>query len=162
MAGRSGPKNFPVYALSISSRPAPPAHTQQGPSERPPHLHPIKGKIDMDIRQHQESWNQFPEISMEERPLLSSDLDKMTMHNPFTGVFYLRNKLLARIVAGACLWIFTIFQLRASWLTDGPDLRSAGAGPAAPDLFYLFSCQAPAPLCRLPYPGRSPADPLSR
>jgi hypothetical protein len=77
----------------------------------------------MDLRKLQESWNGFPEISMEERPLLSSDLEKMALQNPFAGPFYLRNKLLARIVAGSALWLLTICQLRITWRTDGADIQ---------------------------------------
>lgn len=76
----------------------------------------------MDLSKLQESWNSFPEMSMEERPLLSSDLEKMSMHNPFAGCWYLRNKLLARILIGTALWILAICQLRLAWKTESPDL----------------------------------------
>ena len=76
----------------------------------------------MDINKLQTCWNSFPELSMEERPLLSSDLEKMTMHNPFAGDFYLNNKLLARILTSAVLWVLAIYQLKASRRAAGTDL----------------------------------------
>jgi hypothetical protein len=76
----------------------------------------------MDLSKLQESWNGFPEMSMEERPLLSSDLEKMSMHNPIAGSWYLKNKLMARILIGAALWILAVFQLRLAWKTDSADL----------------------------------------
>lgn len=76
----------------------------------------------MDLNKLQESWDHFPELSMEERPLLSSDLEKMATHNPFAGDFYLRDKLLARIIGGLVLWAVAMIQLRSSWRTDRADL----------------------------------------
>jgi hypothetical protein len=76
----------------------------------------------MDLSKLQESWNGFPEMSMEERPLLSSDLDKMSMHNPFAGSWYLKNKLVARILFGAALWVIALCQSRLAWKTESPDL----------------------------------------
>ncbi len=76
----------------------------------------------MDLNKLQASWNSFPEMSMEERPLLSSDLEKMSMRNPFTGPWYLKNKLLARILIGTALWILAFWQLRLDWRTESPDL----------------------------------------
>jgi hypothetical protein len=66
----------------------------------------------MDLTKLQESWNSFPEMSMEERPLLSSDLDKMAMRNPFAGSWYLKNKLMARMLIGAALWILADLSLQ--------------------------------------------------
>ena len=76
----------------------------------------------MDLNKLQASWNSFPEMSMEERPLLSSDLEKMSMRNPFAGPWYLKNKLLARILIGGALWILTLWQLRLAWKTESSDL----------------------------------------
>lgn len=44
------------------------------------------------------------------------------MRNPFAGEFYLKNKLLTRIVTGAALWLLAFYQLRITWRTDGADL----------------------------------------
>jgi hypothetical protein len=76
----------------------------------------------MDLKKLHEYWNGFPEISMEERPLLSSDLEKIALRNPFSDDFYLKNKFLARIIAGAALWLLSLYQLSSSWRTDGADL----------------------------------------
>jgi hypothetical protein len=76
----------------------------------------------MDLTKLQESWNSFPEMSMEERPLLSSDLDKMAMRNPFAGSWYLKNKLMARMLIGAALWILAVFQVRLAWKMESADL----------------------------------------
>jgi hypothetical protein len=80
----------------------------------------------MDVNKLQDAWNGFPELSMEERPLLSSDLEKMTTHNPFAGDFYLRNKLLTRIFIAGLLWLLAIWQLKNGWRTDSPDLYAQG------------------------------------
>lgn len=76
----------------------------------------------MDLKKLQDYWKGFPEISMEERPLLSSDLEKMTLHNPFSGVFDLRSKLLARIITGSIIWLLAASQLRISWRTESAGL----------------------------------------
>lgn len=76
----------------------------------------------MELKKLREYWDNFPEMSMEERPVLSSDLEKMALGNPFPKSFYLRNKLLIRIFTGIALWLFNIWQLRNSWRTDGNDL----------------------------------------
>ena len=95
----------------------------------------------MDLRKLQESWNGFPELSMEERPLLSSDLEKMTLRNPFMGVFDLRNKLLARIVTGGVLWLLAICQIRISWRTGGSDLDQQALAFLLLSYFVYFHIQ---------------------
>ena len=59
---------------------------------------------------------------MEERPLLSSDLEKIALRNPFSGPFFLKNKFLIRIIGGTALWLLTLYQLGSSWQKDGSDL----------------------------------------
>jgi hypothetical protein len=60
---------------------------------------------------------------MEERPVLSSDLEKIVVKNPLSDAFYLRRKLLIRIALMSCLWLFNTLQLRHQWVTDGNDLH---------------------------------------
>lgn len=76
----------------------------------------------MELKKIQQSWNNFPEMSMEERPILSSDLEKIVVSNPFPAAFYLKNKLMARILAGIILWLIAIVRLRAQWKNSGNDL----------------------------------------
>ena len=76
----------------------------------------------MELKKFQQHWDGFPEISMEERPVLSSDLEKIVVKNPLSDAFYLRKKLLARIIVFSILWLVNVWQLRNQWKTDGPDL----------------------------------------
>lgn len=76
----------------------------------------------MELKKLQQHWDSFPEMSMEERPVLSSDLEKIVVKNPLSDAFYLRRKLLARIIVITVLWLIGIGQLRFQWKTDGPDL----------------------------------------
>jgi hypothetical protein len=76
----------------------------------------------MELKKFQQHWDGFPEISMEERPVLSSDLEKIVVKNPLSDAFYLRKKLLARIIVISVLWLINVWQLRIQWKTDGPDL----------------------------------------
>jgi len=76
----------------------------------------------MELKKFQQHWDGFPEISMEERPVLSSDLEKIVVKNPLSDAFYLRKKLLARIIVVSVLWLINVWQLRIQWKTDGPDL----------------------------------------
>ncbi len=76
----------------------------------------------MELKKLLQHWNSFPEVSMEERPVLSSDLEKIVVKNPLTDAFYLRKKLLIRIAVFSVLWLLTIWQLRRQWKTDGNDL----------------------------------------
>ena len=76
----------------------------------------------MELKKLAQQWNEFPEMSMEERPVLSSDLEKMAIQNPFAGSFYLKKKLLFRIFTGVIIWLLNARELRHSWRTDGNDL----------------------------------------
>jgi hypothetical protein len=77
----------------------------------------------MELKKLLQYWNSFPEMSMEERPVLSSDLEKIVVRNPLSDAFYLRRKLLIRIALMSCLWLFNTLQLRHQWVTDGNDLH---------------------------------------
>jgi hypothetical protein len=77
----------------------------------------------MELKKLLQYWNSFPEMSMEERPVLSSDLEKIVVKNPLSDAFYLRRKLLIRIALMSCLWLFNTLQLRHQWVTDGNDLH---------------------------------------
>ena len=87
----------------------------------------------MELKKLQEHWDSFPEVSMEERPILSSDLEKIVVKNPLSDAFYLRRKLLTRIIVLSVLWIVNALQLRSQWITDGPDIYELAA------LFGLLS-----------------------
>jgi len=76
----------------------------------------------MELKKLQEYWDSFPEVSMEERPVLSSDLEKIVVKNPLSDAFYLRRKLLLRIIVLSVLWLLNSWQLRHQWKTDGNDL----------------------------------------
>jgi len=77
----------------------------------------------MELKKLLQYWNSFPEMSMEERPVLSSDLEKIVVKNPLSDAFYLRKKLLIRIALMSCLWLLNAWQLRRQWVTDGNDLH---------------------------------------
>ena len=81
----------------------------------------------MELKKLLQHWNSFPEVSMEERPILSSDLEKIVVKNPLSDAFYLRRKLLLRIGVIAALWLINIWQLRNQWKTDGNELHMQGA-----------------------------------
>jgi len=76
----------------------------------------------MELKNLKESWDNFPEVSMEERPVLSSDLEQIVVKNPLSDAFYLKNKILLRIVAGTLLLSYNIYQLRTQFTTDGHEL----------------------------------------
>ena len=76
----------------------------------------------MELKKLLQHWNSFPEISMEERPILSSDLEKIVVKNPLSDAFYLRKKLLWRIGIITALWLINGWQLRAQWRTGGSGL----------------------------------------
>ena len=76
----------------------------------------------MELKNLKDSWDSFPEVSMEERPVLSSDLEKIVVRNPLSDAFYLKNRILLRIVAGALLLVYNIYQLRAQYITEGNEL----------------------------------------
>jgi len=77
----------------------------------------------MELKRLLQYWNGFPEISMEERPVLSSDLEKIVVKNPLSDAFYLKKKLLIRIVVLGGLSLFNIAELRIQWITGSPDLH---------------------------------------
>jgi hypothetical protein len=81
----------------------------------------------MELKKVQQQWESFPEISMEERPVLSSDLEKIVVSNPLTDAFYLENKLRVRVYIAAVLLLLNIYQLRIEWRTDGDDLYQQSA-----------------------------------
>jgi len=76
----------------------------------------------MELKNLQQSWDSFPEVSMEERPVLSSDLEEIVVKNPLSDAFYLKNKILARIIAGALLLLYNIYQLRWQYREGGRDM----------------------------------------
>ena len=69
----------------------------------------------MELDKLQRQWDSFPEVSLEERPVLSTDLEKMVVRNPLSDVFYLRRKLVGRIVAFVLLWLVDGWLLRDHW-----------------------------------------------
>jgi len=87
----------------------------------------------MELKRLLQFWETFPEVSMEERPVLSSDLEKIVVKNPLSDAFYVRKKLLLRIAVIALLWLVNSWQLRGQWKTNGSDLYVAAA------LFLLLS-----------------------
>jgi len=76
----------------------------------------------MELKKIRERWNSFPEMSMEERPVLSTDLEKLIVKNPLTGGFYLKNKLVIKIIAGIILIFYNIYRLKVQLVTNGDDL----------------------------------------
>jgi len=75
----------------------------------------------MELKKVQQHWDSFPEVSMEERPVLSSDLEKLVVKNPLSDAFYLRKKLLARIIVFSALWLLDAGLLRTQWTGNGND-----------------------------------------
>ena len=59
---------------------------------------------------------------MEERPVLSSDLEKMVVRNPLSDAFYIQRKLVSRIIAFTPLWLISGWLLRVQWLGDRKDI----------------------------------------
>ena len=92
----------------------------------------------MELKHLKNSWEDFPEVSMEERPVLSSDLEKIVVRNPLSDAFYLKNKILLRIVAGALLLLYNLYQLRVQYITDGGELDQQIAVFAALSYFIYF------------------------
>jgi len=76
----------------------------------------------MELRKLLQHWDSFPEVSMEERPVLSSDLEKIVVKNPLSDAFYLRKKLILRIAVISLLWLANSWQLRGQWKSNGNDL----------------------------------------
>ena len=63
---------------------------------------------------------------MEERPVLSSDLEKIVVKNPLSDAFYLRKKLVLRIAVMAVLWLINTWQFRHQWTAQGTELYLQG------------------------------------
>ena len=76
----------------------------------------------MELKKLQQQWDSFPEVSMEERPILSSDLEKIVVKNPLSDAFYLRKKLLTRIILFSVIWLVNTWLLKNQWPADGNDL----------------------------------------
>lgn len=81
----------------------------------------------MELKKLLQQWNSFPEISMEERPVLSSDLEKIVVKNPLSDAFYLKKKLVLRIAIISILGMQNGWQLHHQWVTNGNDLYPQGA-----------------------------------
>jgi len=81
----------------------------------------------MELKKLLQQWNSFPEVSMEERPILSSDLEKIVVKNPLSDAFYLKKKLTFRIAVTTVLWLINIWQFRHEWITGGNELYPQGA-----------------------------------
>jgi len=80
----------------------------------------------MELKKLLQQWNSFPEISMEERPVLSSDLEKIVVKNPLSDAFYLKKKLVLRIAVMAALWLINSWRFRHEWITQGNELYTQG------------------------------------
>jgi len=76
----------------------------------------------MELKNLQDSWDSFPEMSMEERPVLSSDLEQIVVRNPLSDAFYLKNKMVTRIIAGGLLLVYNIYRLHALYRSGGPGM----------------------------------------
>lgn len=76
----------------------------------------------MELDKLHQQWSNFPEMSMEERPVLSTDLEKMVVRNPLSDAFYVQKKLMARIIFFVLLWLADGWLLRAQWLGDRKDI----------------------------------------
>jgi len=87
----------------------------------------------MELDKLRQQWDSFPEVSMEERPVLSSDLEKMVVRNPLSDAFYLQRKLVYRIIAFTPLWLVSGWLLRVQWLGDRKDISLYAA------FFFLLS-----------------------
>jgi hypothetical protein len=89
----------------------------------------------MELDKLHQQWNSFPEMSMEERPVLSTDLEKMVVRNPLADAFYLQKKLITRIIAFTLLWLADGWLVRTQWLGDRKDIYFYAA-------FFLLLCYA--------------------
>jgi hypothetical protein len=76
----------------------------------------------MELDKLRQQWSSFPEMSLEERPVLSSDLEKMVVRNPLQDAFYLQKKLVARLIVFGLLWLADAWLLRTQWLGDRKDI----------------------------------------
>ncbi|MDR3715386.1 MAG: hypothetical protein P4L51_21475 [Puia sp.] len=87
----------------------------------------------MELKKLREHWAGFPVVSMEERPVLISEMENMLVKSPFTREFYLRNKILFRIAASLLLLLVVAFQVRN---------ETAGTGGEPYFLFLLAATLA--------------------
>jgi hypothetical protein len=87
----------------------------------------------MELDKLQRQWDSFPEVSMEERPVLSTDLEKMVVRNPLSDAFYLRRKLMARTIVFVLLWLADGWLLRNQWRGERNDMYLYAA------FFFLLS-----------------------
>jgi hypothetical protein len=78
----------------------------------------------MELKKLREHWASFPAMSMEERPVLTSEMEKMLVKNPFTKDFYLRNKILAGVITGMMLLLITLYQISSDARGTGKELYS--------------------------------------
>ncbi len=76
----------------------------------------------MELKNLHEHWSGFPAISMEERPILVSEMESMLVRNPFIKDFYLRDKFIIRIASGGILLLFNIFHMIGAGKAAGTDL----------------------------------------
>jgi hypothetical protein len=81
----------------------------------------------MELKRLIQQWNGFPELSMEERPILTSDLEKIVVQNPLSNAFYLRKKLMVRIAILSFLLLIGTWQVRSQWIDHGDDLYPQSA-----------------------------------
>lgn len=80
----------------------------------------------MELKKVQQHWNEFPEMSMEERPVLSTELEEVIVKDPLSGDFYLKNKLILKITVGSLLWIVCMYQCWSLFTTGGGNLYEQG------------------------------------
>ena len=76
----------------------------------------------MELDKLRRQWDNFPEVSMEERPVLSTDLEELVVRNPLSDAFYLRRKLVSRIIAFSLLWLACAWLLREQWRGERNDI----------------------------------------
>lgn len=81
----------------------------------------------MELKKVQQHWDEFPEMSMEERPVLSTELEEVIVKDPLSGDFYLKNRLILKIAAGSLLWLISMYQFWTLYTDGGSDLYQQGA-----------------------------------
>ncbi len=111
----------------------------------------------MELDKLHQQWNSFPEMSMEERPVLSTDLEKMVaLGTRWRTPSIFKKKLITRIIAFTLLWLADGWLVRAQWLGDRKDIyfycRPSSCCSAMPSSFISgFSCSPiTRPLLGLP------------
>jgi hypothetical protein len=92
----------------------------------------------MELKKIQQHWNEFPEMSMEERPVLSTELEEVIVKDPLSGDFYLKNKLILKITVGSLLWLISVYQLWATFSEGRGDLYQQGILFLLLTLFVCF------------------------